>query len=205
MEQLKLLSFTQQSGAEQFWVSVHPNVSICAVRNSRWHRGSGNAPHQARKQGPSDGAPFDDRKSHQEKPACTVASLLFCLSPRSLGVVLGSLRGLLLQRRRPPLLPRVHGFSDSLPPDSDPTHKTKKSTPELPPTSPSLRLHSAPSTPKAPSSLGVPIQGPLYLNVPHKQNTSLRCKEGQQAITGLCGAAGTVEVPRAELDAGSES
>lgn len=102
LEQLKLLSFTQQSGAEQFWVSVHPNVSICAVHKSRWHRGSGNAPHQARKQGPSDGSPFDNRKSHQEKPACTVDSLLFCLSPQSLGVVLGSLRGLLLQGRQPP-------------------------------------------------------------------------------------------------------
>lgn len=87
---------------------------------------------------------------------------------------------------RAPLLPRVHGFSDSLPPDPVPTHETQKSTPELPPTSPSLRFHSAPSTLRAPSSLGVPIQSPLYLNVPHKQNISLRCQEGQQAITGLC-------------------
>lgn len=172
MEQLKLLSFTQQSGAEQFWVSVHSNVSICAVHNSRWHRRSGNAPHQAHKQGPSDGSPFDNRKSHQEKPACTVASLLFCLSPQSLGVVLGSLRGLLLQGRQPPSSQeRVHDSSDSLPPDPDPTHETQKSTPELPPTSPSLRLHSAPSTLRVPSSLGVPIKGSLYLNViPHKQN-----------------------------------
>lgn len=102
LQQLKLLSFTQQSGAEQFWVSVHPNVSICAVHNSRWQRGSGNAPHRARKQGPSDGFPFDNRKSHQEKPACTVASLLFCLSPQSLGGVFGSLKGLLLQGRQLP-------------------------------------------------------------------------------------------------------
>lgn len=140
--------FTQPSGAEQFRVSVHPNVSICAVSNLRLHRGSENAPRPAGEQGPSDGSRLiAENHTNRTQPAMPSPSSPVPSTQRS-----GS-----SSRRvsHPSPLPKVHCSSDNLPPDSDPTHGAQNATPQPPPTSPSLSLHSAPSTPRAPPVLGI--------------------------------------------------